>query len=63
MKIMFKPKIPMQVCKKCGCEVKIKQKDLELDNLGEAKTCFKCPFCWTNNDVKFKEDKDDEQIC
>lgn len=59
MKIMNKPKIPVQVCKKCGCEVKIKQKDLALDNEGDAKTSFKCPICWTRNDVQFKEEKEE----
>ena len=49
--------IPVQICKKCGCEVKMKIKDLELDNAGEAKTCYKCPICWTKNDVQFKEEK------
>ena len=62
MRIINKPKIPVQVCKICGCEVKIKIKDLELDDAGEAKTCYKCPICCTRNDVNFKEVTEDEEV-
>ena len=61
MKIVKKPKIPVQVCKKCGCVAQIKTKDLTLDYAGETKTFFKCPICWTKNETQFKEEKNDEQ--
>lgn len=57
MKIIKKSTIPVQVCKTCGCTVKIKTKDLELDDAGKAKTSYKCPICWTKNDVMFKEEQ------
>lgn len=55
MKIIKKPKIPVQVCTKCGCIVQMKIKDLTLDYSGENRTHFKCPICWTKNEVKFNE--------
>ena len=58
MKIVKKPKIPVQVCTKCGCVIQIKTKDLTLDYAGETKTYFKCPICWTKNAVKFNETKE-----
>lgn len=62
MKVIKKPRIPVQVCKKCGCVAQIKIKDLTLDYAGEAKTHFKCPICWTKNEVIFNEEaKNDKE--
>lgn len=61
MKIMKKPKIPVQVCKKCGCVLEMKVKHLVLDYAGETRTCFKCPICWTKNEVQFNEEKRNEK--
>lgn len=62
MKILKKPKIPEQTCKKCGCVVKITPKDLVPDNspliLTAVKDCFKCPICFTCNRVKFEKENE-----
>ena len=62
MKIISKPKLLIQVCKKCGTVVNMKLKELVTDHSGTLKTCFKCPICWTKNEVQFNEVKQDETM-
>ena len=54
MKIIKKPKIPVQTCGVCACIVQIKTKDLVADS-GEVKDSFKCPICCAKNKVNFEK--------
>lgn len=60
MKILKKPKIPVQTCKNCGCVVKITPKDLICESVSNyttpARDFFKCPICDAENKVRFEKE-------
>ena len=52
MKILKKPKICVNTCRKCGCVVKPKIRDLKKKE--GIKQAIICPICLTMNIVKFE---------
>lgn len=61
MKIIKKPKIPIQTCRCCGSVLEVEHKDLRYSAWSLAKTIFKCKFCKTENEVNFKEEIDGQE--
>lgn len=52
MKILKKPKICVHTCRKCGCQMKPKLRDLKKKD--GIKQAIICPICLTMNIVKFE---------
>ena len=53
MKIVKNPVFPVQKCKECGCEFKIKKRDLKESSFGLNKTVCCCPVCKSKQRVDF----------
>ena len=52
MKILKKPKICVNTCRKCGCVMKPKLRNLKKKN--GIRNAIICPICFTLNFVKFE---------
>ena len=55
MKVIKKPKLPLQTCKLCGAVLKVELKDLKTNGFVMAKTDFVCKVCKATNEVKFEK--------
>lgn len=51
MKILKKPTYPIQKCEFCGCEFKIKTRDIEKDGFSLIKNIVRCPVCQKQQNV------------
>lgn len=60
MKIIKRPTVPEQTCKRCGCTFEVKQEDFYLSDFPAGETVCKCPFCMAEHRVDFQ--KQEEQV-
>ena len=53
MKIVRQASIPIQTCRQCGCQVKLKVKDFKKSDYHDDIVLYQCPVCRNKQKVSF----------